>query len=354
MYQYVHGGDIYSAKKLINSGEILDFSANINPLGLPPAVKDAVIHQLDECTGYPDPFCRELVTVLAEYENTQEEHILCGNGASDIIFRLVLALRPKKALLLAPTFADYEKALNTVHCEINYYNLKAQNDFSVQHDFLDQITAELDMVFICNPNNPTGQLCTNPFLKKVFDKCLETDTIVLVDECFMDFVDDPENYSAQSYLCKYSNLLILKAFTKIFAMPGIRLGYVLTSNPTILDQTRLAGQDWSVSLVAQAAGKAALTQIEYLEKTKLLIRAERKFLIKELSQLGFKVFGSKANYVFFESAKYLDLHQRLLGKGILIRSCSNYVNLKSGYFRIAVKNHEDNCKLIATIKDVII
>jgi len=354
MYQYVHGGDIYSAKKLIKTGEILDFSANINPLGLPGAVKNAIVQTLDECAQYPDPFCRELVNALAEYEKTDANQILCGNGASDIIFRLALALKPKKALLLAPTFADYEKALNTVGSEINYYHLKDENDFCVQEDFLNQISTETDIIFICNPNNPTGQVCERPFLEKVLDKCRETNTIVLIDECFMDFVDHFKDYSAQPLIGTYPHLLILKAFTKIYAMAGIRLGYVLTSNRTLMEQLRSVGQDWSVSVLAQAAGVAALQQRGYVEETKLLINKERRFLIGEFERLGFQVFGSQANYIFFKTGQYVDLDQKLLARGILIRSCANYVNLSSGYFRVAVKSRNDNLKLITAIKDVII
>jgi threonine-phosphate decarboxylase len=352
MYEYVHGGDIYSVGET-NTGKILDFSANINPLGLPEEVKTAIWEAIKACENYPDPFCRQLVSALAEYEDVEQDKIFCANGASEIIFRLALGVKPKKALLLAPTFADYEKALQTIGCAIEYYYLSAENDFLVKEDYLSQLNESTDIVCICNPNNPTGQLCDKAFLKTVLAKGLETNTLVLVDECFIDFIDKPEEYSVQVYLKDFPNLIILKAFTKIYAMPGIRLGYALTSNTTLPDVLRLSGQDWSVSTIAQAAGLCALKQKNYIWQTKSLIKSEREFLIAKLKELGLEVFGSQANYIFFKTDGSVNLATELLARGILIRSCSNYVNLHDGYYRIAVKTRNENLSLIRSIEEVL-
>ena len=358
MYEYVHGGDIYSAKEQIGKEEILDFSVNTNPLGLPDEVKQAIEEALADSEKYPDPFCRELTAALANYEKTNQDYILCGNGASDIIFRLALALKPKKALLCAPTFADYEKALKTVGCDIDYYYLSIDEDFLVGIDFIDKINTETDMVYICNPNNPTGQLCSKSFIQNVLDRCRETKTVVLIDECFIDFIDQAEDYSVQPFVEAYSNLVILKAFTKIYAMAGIRLGYTITSNKLLIEKMRTSGQDWGVSSLAQAAGISALKLTNYIKDTKRLIPEERNFLIGELTNLGFEIYGSKANYIFFKTnvannVNVSNLNQRLLSKGILIRACSNYINLDSDFYRVAVKKRRDNMKLIEALKDVI-
>jgi len=352
MYEYIHGGDIYTARNLTGKKDIIDFSANINPLGLPGGLRKAINDGIKECEKYPDPFCRKLVSALAVYENINEEYIFCANGASDIIFRLAPALKPKRALLLAPTFTDYEKALKTVGCETDYYLLSAENEFSISGDYIKRISPETDMVWICNPNNPTGQGCNKLFLYKVLDHCRQTNTVVLVDECFIDFMDHPEEYSVQSHIGSHNNLIILKAFTKIFAMPGIRLGYALTSNTEIIEKLRHSGQDWSVSALAQAAGISALQNKKYLQNTKELVSIERRFLQKELTELGFKIYGSMANYIFFHSPSFKNLDRMLLSKGILIRSCSNYAGLGSGYFRVAVRNNSDNLKLLVALKDI--
>ncbi len=352
MYEYVHGGDVYSVGET-NRGNILDFSANINPLGLPEEVKIAIREAIKACENYPDPFCRQLVKALAEHEDVDPDKIFCANGASEIIFRLALGIKPQKALLLAPTFADYEKALRTIGCTVEYYRLSAENNFLIKEDFVSQLNESIDIVIICNPNNPTGQLCSKDFLKKVLLKCLETNTLVLVDECFIDFIDKPEEYSVQAYLKEFPNLIILKAFTKIYAMPGIRLGYALTSNTALPDVLRSSGQDWSVSTIAQAAGLCALKQKAYVQQTKLMIKTEREFLITKLIELDFEVFGSQANYIFFKTKGSVDLATELLVRGILIRSCANYVNLHDGYYRVAVKTRSENLSLIRSIKEVL-
>jgi len=353
LYEYVHGGNIYAVEDFV-AGEFLDFSANINPLGLPETVKAAVSAAMQECVNYPDPYCRKLRAALAQHEKMDPENIFCGNGASEIIFRLALAVKPQKALILAPTFADYERALQTVGCVTQYYTLSAETEFRVEEDYLSYLNTALDMIFICNPNNPTGQLCEKSFLKEVIAQCQKNNTRVVVDECFIDFIDNPEAHSVQEYIDDFPNLIILKAFTKIYAMPGIRLGYALTSDHSLLDKLKLAGPDWSVSTIAQAAGIAALKQKDYVQQARKMIKAERTFLCEALGDLGFTVYGSHANYIFFQAAGILDLAGRLLTQKVLIRSCANYRDLNSQFYRVAVKNKDENRRLIQSIKDVLV
>lgn len=353
MYRYVHGGDIYSAGEILGTDELIDFSVNINPLGLPASVRTAVIEAVGKCDRYPDPFCRELSFKLAKHEGIDPEHLLISNGASDILFRLALAYKPEKALLLAPTFADYEKALRTVGCKTEYYLLKERTGFCVEKDYKERIDKSLDIVVLCNPNNPTGQVCEREFLKEVIEKCNESSVMVLVDECFIDFLDDCFKYTVKQLIREYPNLMVLKAFTKNYAMPGIRLGYVLTSNIEILNKMRECGQDWSVSIPAQAAGICALDEHRYIEEMKMLIKTERMFLTEQLKALGMTVYGSMANYIFFRANGRFDLKEKMLARGFLIRSCANYVNLSGDYYRIAVRKREDNSKLIDSLKEIL-
>jgi threonine-phosphate decarboxylase len=353
MYEYVHGGNFNSTILPYETYKIIDFSANINPFGLPEKVKQAIVNSISECEKYPDPFCRELTVSLANYEQLDKNFLFCSNGASDIIFRLAIAVKPKKALLLAPTFSDYEKALSTVNCEISYYYLKEENNFKIDVDFLDKIDDSIDLVIICNPNNPTGGACDKIFLKKALEKCKKTNALLFVDECFNGFLEFPFDYSVKEYIDFYDNLIILKAFTKIFAMAGIRLGYAITSNTMLIEKLRLCGQDWSVSSIAQAAGVAALKETQNIAKTVLYIKNERKLMIERLSSLGAKVFGSKANYIFFKVVDEPCLKGKLLLKGFLIRSCSNYVSLNQEYYRVAVKLREDNLKLLQAVEEVL-
>lgn len=351
MYTYVHGGDIYTQKTTKYGKPFVDFSANINPLGIPSGIKKAVKKSLRLCVNYPDPFCRELAEKTGDFLGVPKEYLFFGNGAADVLFRLALALKPKKALLLAPTFADYEKALKSVQCSIVYYKLQEKKNFKVQQDILKRITSKTDIVVICNPNNPTGQLTDKELLLAIMDKCRQMGSYLLIDECFMDFVAEDKSFSMRNMLEKYKNLIILKAFTKTFAIPGIRLGYCMNSDEELHKALHEAGQDWSVSVVAQEAGKAALLEKEYLHESYILITEERKYLISQLSALGAEVYGSEANYIFFKMQHPANLQALLHEQGYLIRSCSNYNNLEECYYRIAVKTRVLNRGLIKAIKE---
>lgn len=349
MRKLVHGGDIYSKSHIKN---LLDLSANINPLGMPVRVKEAIIDNIENYEAYPDPLCRELRYELSRFHNIKEEAIVCGNGAADIIFRLILALKPKKALILAPTFAEYEEALKLSEAEIIYYDLKEENSFEIQEDILNFITEDLDMVFLCNPNNPTGIPLEKEKVLKLAAKCRDMKVTLVIDECFSDFLEKEEDYSVVPYLEDYENIFILKAFTKMYAMAGVRLGYGLSYNEELMQKVSSIGQPWSVSTVAQKAGVQALKESEFVNKTKFIIRENRQYLIKEMRTLGFTVYDSKVNYVLFKSS-VKDLKPKLEKYGILIRSCSNYKNLDNSFYRIAVKSREDSERLINSLKEIV-
>lgn len=348
-----HGGDVYSKREMKFADHIVDFSANINPLGMPPEVKAALINHIDSYECYPDPHCRELKNAIALLENTEPQNILCGNGAADLIFRLALACKPKKALLLAPTFSEYEQALKTVDCEITYYLLDEKDGFSVDERILAAISQELDILFICNPNNPTGLAVGRGLMLKIADKCKECHVNLVVDECFVDFLMEEKAVRISSETDHYDNLIIVKAFTKIYAMAGIRLGYLLCHNQDILRAIERVSQAWSVSTVAAKCGVAAASQTDYVQKTKLLTRENRIFLMDNLHALGIKTYASKANYIFFYCEDFL-LQQKLEQYGILIRDCQNYCHLAKGFFRIAVKAQADNRYFVECLKKVIL
>ena len=351
MYKYEHGGDIYTQKLAPNGKPFVDYSANINPLGLPAGIRRAVKLALKDCVNYPDPFCRELAEAMSKYMQLPKEYFFFGNGAADVLFRLALALKPRQAMLLAPTFADYEKALRTVGCNIIYYNLKPELEFIPDRDIVGKITQRVKLVVLCNPNNPTGQLIPRAMLERVLHKCRMVGAHLLVDECFMDFVASDEAFSLRDLLADYPELIILKAFTKTFAMPGIRLGYCLTSDSKLWSALHEAGQDWNVSILAQKAGIAALKEEDYLRESYKLIAEERAYLCEGLTALGARVYGSKANYIFFYLKEPKNLVEIMREQGYLLRSCENYHNLGHGYYRIAVKTRVQNRNLLKLIKE---
>lgn len=353
MYQYVHGGDIYSDPALKQAGEILDYSANINPLGIPAGVRRALKDAVAGCVNYPDPFCRELRAGLSRYFSLPAEMIYCGNGAADVLFRIMAALKPKRTLLLAPTFADYEKAALAAGSKIDYFTLNESDEFAVTPEILKAITKRTEMVVLCNPNNPTGKLTDKELLLKILRHCEELHIPLLADECFMDFVQDKEKYTLVDQIAGHPGLIVLKAFTKIFAIPGVRLGFCFTSDADLMDKLYACGQDWNVSVLAQAAGVSALKETDFLVETRELIGVERAYLIAQLRLIGLKVFEGAANYLLIKTLHNYPWQEKLKKYHILIRDCSNYHGLSSGYYRLAVKTRKDNRKLVKIMKELV-
>ena len=351
MKQYGHGGDVYTACSKLGTSidELVDFSANINPFGIPEAVKEALSQAIEEAMHYPDAYCRALTELIATHHQTKEAYILCGNGAADLIFRLVYTLKPHKGQVCAPTFSEYELALRSMDAKVCYYHLKAEHDFKLDEAFIESLTPDLDILFLCNPNNPTGVTASKEFLIRVLDRCKRLNSICMVDECFNDFIEDAEALTLVPELENYPNLVILKAFTKMYAIPGVRLGYALSSNTALLEGMYAAGQCWSVSSLAQAAGCAAIKETAFVTQTVTYIKHERKQMIAQLSKLGYKVYPSEANYILFHG-KNIPLDKLLYEEGILIRNCDNYKGLDKGYFRVAVKQTAQNEKLMALIE----
>lgn len=345
-----HGGD-WAGYEAEYGEKPLDFSANISPLGLPEGVRAAAAASLAEAGSYPDPLCRALRRAIAGAEQASPDWCLCGSGAADLIYRAALAKRPRRALVTAPTFAEYEAALNLAGCETVRYFLSGETGFELDGGFLNSITPDMDMVFLCQPNNPTGRTISHTLLTAVLGRCHQVRALLVVDECFCDFLDNPGAFTMKGLLGKYENLLILKAFTKLYAMAGLRLGYCLCSDTALLDAMGNAGQPWAVSGPAQAAGIAALKEARYVQSVRALIAGERPWLAGELARLGFRVVPGAANYLLFFSPK--PLLEPLRRRGILLRDCGNYAGLCDGWYRTAVRGHADNQRLIAALEEAL-
>lgn len=337
----LHGGDVYE------EDVVLDYSANTNPLGTPKRVLDAMRAVLDKVHQYPDPYCRELVRALSDFELVPEQYILCGNGAAELIYAYCEAVRPRRALELAPTFGEYGLALERVGCQVERYKLSKEQDFALDGQFLSCLSEQRpEVVFLCNPNNPTGQLIRPQLLQQILHTGRQYGIRLFLDECFLDLTD--EGVSMKRFLQEFPQLFILKAFTKSYGMAGVRLGYGLSSDEELLEGMSRAVQPWNVSVVAQAAGVAALKERQFLDETKKLVAAERRWLKEQLEALGFWVCPSAANYLLFYGAA--DLHTALKKYGMIVRNCDNYYGLSSGWYRIAVRLHEQNEQLIAAIR----
>lgn len=354
----LHGGNVYKAARELNIplDKILDFSANINPLGYPPIVEDIIKRHIRDIVHYPDVEQRELKEVAANYYGTSATNILPGNGSVELINIVVESLRPSKVIIPAPTFAEYSLSCKSRGIPVEFINLK-QNNFTFDLKVMDDLEQRLkdnSLLVICNPNNPTGNLVSKDILIKVLRNLQLKNSFLMLDEAFMDFVDKDE--SLVDLINTHPNLIILKSVTKFFALAGLRLGFVL-ANSKLIDRFYKLKDPWNINTFATIVGSRVLREEDYIQKTRGFICQEKKWLWKQLKSLpNLLPFFPEANFIFVKLQNHVSatlLADELMKKGILIRNCSNYVYLDDTYFRVAVKSREDNKTLILAIKDII-
>ena len=345
-----HGGNVYDYQQIK-----YDFSANVNPLGMPAGVIEVIKKEAENLSKYPDILGRDLREQIAIHEGVTSSNVVLGNGAGELIYALCNALRPERCLVLAPSFSEYEAASRVFGCRLSRMNLKEKNNFNLTRhemsDLFDWIrnTSGKRILFFCNPNNPTGVIVQKQHLLRIADICQQEGVYFCVDECFLPFLEDEKQHTVKTEVLAYPHLVVLRAFTKFYGMAGLRLGYALTSDSFLLERFRQVLPPWNTSMIAQLAGIEALKNREYENATRQLVAREREYLFCELENgLVDKVFPSGTNYLLFRAEE--DLKETLLKDSILIRDCSNYINLEKGYYRIAVKKHEENVALIEALK----
>ena len=342
---YTHGGDVYRHRVE------LDFSANVNPLGTPPEVAAAVAAAARDMSAYPDPCCGALREKLARACGAAAGDILCGNGAAELIFQFVSALRPRRALLPVPSFSEYEAALDAVGCGIEFFPLRREEGFALSGSVLECITPETDVLMLCSPNNPTGVCVPPALLEAVLARCRETGTWLFLDECFLELTDDGAAESLIPLLRPGDRVLLLRAFTKLYGLAGARLGWAVCRCRALTDAMCRLVQPWNVSSLAQAAGEAALECGDFVARTRALVAEEKAFLQARLSALGVAFLPGRANFLMLSGVP--GLCEALLERGILIRSCANYRGLGPGDCRIAVRTRPENLRLLEAMEDVL-
>ena len=336
-----HGGDAF--EKDVS----LDFSANINPCGTSRQVKAAMRRAVDLCGAYPDPYCRRLREAIAAYEGVPYAHILCGNGAAELIYAYSYALEDDRpVLIVSPTFCEYRAALDAAGKRAEAYWLTKQNDFALTEDILNAELSRYAAVFLCTPNNPTG-LTVRPELLRAI---AETGVRVFADMCFLELTETPDKYEIPELIADHPNVTVLKALTKSYAMAGVRLGYALCADEDFLERMSRKTQCWNVSVIAQEAGIAALQCKPWLKESVQLITAERERMAGVLRTCRIIVYPSEANFLLLYSEA--DLYNKLLERHILVRDCSDYTGPGKGFVRIAVRTREENDRLLAVIKEV--
>lgn len=329
----------------------IEFSTNINPLGMPSSVREAAVRGIEASEHYPDCLNEKLMEGIAAREQVKKEQIICTNGASELFYAVCQAVKPKKALLAVPFYSEYKTALESVNCEIEYYDLKKEKGFLMESDFISHLNEEIEMIFLSNPNNPVGNLIDPWLLGQIAKKCEEKEIVCVIDECSLEFCPNGKDQSMTAHLEEYPHIVVVKAFTKLYAMPGLRLGYGICGKELQAEKMKGCIQACNVSVPAQEAGIAALKEQEFLEESVRCIQKEKQYLMESLKDgLAKRVYEGEANYMLFEAEP--ELYERLRERGILIRECSNYMGLEKGFYRIAVRSRRENERLVETWKQL--
>lgn len=349
-----HGGNLREAAASIgiDASELLDFSANINPSGMPASLKQAIIDNLSLAERYPDESYQALHQALAQHHNVPDDWVLAGNGETELIFNLVKYLALKRALLLTPGFAEYRRALEAAGCEICDYRLSEEQEWQPDERFLAALTPDVDCLFLCTPNNPTGLMPDAALLILIAERCRALNIALIIDEAFLDFMPQEAGFIPQ--LMHYSQLYVLRSVTKFFAIPGLRLGYLVSSDVSTVSRMRTHREPWTINAFAALAGERVFHDREYIEASHAWLKIEQKRLFQQLSALSaLRVWRPAANYIFMRcEIPELALQQEMLKRKILIRSCANYPGLDSCYYRVAIKSVADNDRLLAALLEV--
>lgn len=341
-----HGGDILSYKNLFD-GEITDFSSNINPLGPPEGLKKFLNEAFEFLNVYPDIKYRNLKKSIAIYLGCDEEEVVVGNGAVEIIANIIMIF--KRVVVFTPCFSEYTKRGEVLGKDI--VELSLDDEFKVNLLKLESILRSGDVLILGNPNNPTGKRIDFNTLEKIHEICLKKDVFLLLDEAFFEFCSD--DYDSISVFKNSKNVCVIRAATKFFGLPGIRLGYAF-SNREFVRKFEEILPPWSVNSYAEAAGRYIFNQHDYIEKSKRYISNERSYLIGELERFeNIRVFRSDTNFLLIQllSTDEDYIFYRLINKGILIRKGSSFHGLNKNFIRVAVKDHNSNVRLINCLKE---
>lgn len=361
MMDRIHGGNIWpnlKARGRSLRNKVVDFSANINPLGLPPRVEEAILKNTGALLHYPDPDSKGLKSIISAFHDINQSNILVGNGSIELIHLIPRVLKAGNTLIVGPTFSEYEFAVKSSGTRLFFEQALEQDDFKISLHKIKKSIPKADLIFFCNPNNPTGYLMPKNELLDIFYICKRYNTTLVIDEAFIDFLPNEKKITLLTDAAKYNHLLVIRSLTKFFALPGLRLGY-LVGQRRIIEHLSKFQYPWSVNSLAQAIARDIFKATEYINLSKKFIAREKGYLFRNLSEIkGLKVYSPAVNFVFckLENCKIRDsvrLNKRLRKNGIIIRCCHNFRGLDNRFFRIAVRTRNENKRLISCLEKVL-
>ncbi|MBR1742732.1 MAG: aminotransferase class I/II-fold pyridoxal phosphate-dependent enzyme, partial [Lachnospiraceae bacterium] len=338
---YFHGSDLEKIEEAygIKKEEIINFAANVNPLGISYRLKRELAAHIDAITTYPERNYASLRTAIAQYVQDDFHHIIVGNGSTELISLVIQSIRPKSALLLGPTYSEYAHELRLSGSTFRYFNLKEENDFSfIESDFTENLGMDTELLVICNPNNPTSSLISFQEMRRILEICKEKHIFVMVDETYIEFTEEPEKATAVPLIKEYQNLIILRGISKFFAAPGLRLGYGICGNANLLSKMSMYKKPWTINSLAEIAGKIMFSDRDYIEDTRKLICGERSRICKRLDAVKeFRYYPAHGNFILLRSLKKevtsTMLFKAAIMEKMMIRDCASFDALGNQYIR---------------------
>lgn len=355
--EHFHGSDLEKIEKIygIRKEDITSFSANVNPLGISPKLRETLAAHIDAITTYPDREYTSLRSCISGYVGADMQNILVGNGSTELISLVIQIQRPKKAMIIGPSYSEYEREVKLGGGTTIYYPLKEENGFRLQTEhFIEKLNESIDMLIICNPNNPTSTCITGREMRSILDACKQHGIFVMIDETYVEFADDVSRITAVPLTKYYDNLLILRGTSKFFAAPGLRLGYAVTGNRDLQRSLGTRQNPWSISSLAAIAGEIMFTDQEYIEQTRALISSERTRMYETLrSHPDYRVYEPSANFILVrllrEDQTSEALFDKAIRRGMMIRDCSTFPFLDDRYIRFCIMDPVMNDRLMECI-----
>lgn len=356
-----HGSDLEKVEQLygIRREDIHPFASNVNPLGLSPVMKQALREHLDVLTDYPDRDYKKLKEAISAYTGVEPAHILPGSGSTELIVTFIHTIKPKKTIVIEPTYSEYKRDLKEIKSEIIDFFLKEETGFRLNiKDLIAQIDDSVDMVILCNPNNPTSVCVTANEIQELAEHCKTTSTFVLIDETYVEFVKEVASVTAMPLVKDYNNLLVIRGVSKFFASPGLRLGYGCSSNMKLFRYIIRHGNPWSINSIAAYAGTVMFTDTEYINRTRELISLEQNLVCSALrSRKTIQVFPPAANFVLVKILKdnltSSQVFEYCIKKGLMIRDCISFPGLGNQYIRFCFLNPEEDDQLVNTLLEIL-
>lgn len=360
--EHFHGSDLEKIEQYfgIPKESITGFGANVNPLGISPRMRQELARKLDVITAYPDPEYTELRKHIAAYTGCLPEQVIVGNGCTELISLFIQVLKPSKALIVSPTYSEYEREVRLAGGTVQYYALKESCDFQLEtDDFCKTLEEDIRLCIICNPNNPTSTATGPEDMRRILSWCKDRGIFVMIDETYAEFAPDDISVSSVGLLKDYDHFVILRGISKFFAAPGLRLGYAMCADRSLLTQIKERQNPWTLNSLADAAGALMFSDLDYIHKTRHLISSERERIYQELlTWKHIKVYKPYANFVLVRILKdgvtSYDVFLHAIRRGLMLRDCSNFPGLEDEtFFRFCFMMPEKNTELLNCLKELL-